>query len=137
MIPLKKIVPTIFIAVQIFIPAKGLTASRAVGLITSIEGDVSFVSDKERSADFGVDIYEGDILKTGRNSTLIIAYNDSCRQEQIGENSIVKVGSKQSVIKKGNPVKSELFDCEAPKVLLNNEDSHAKGGMIFRGKMTE
>jgi uncharacterized protein DUF4384 len=104
-----------------------------VAMITSIEGKVYFENTTDRQVDFGTDIFIGDMLKTDINSSLSLTFYNGCRQEIIDQQSLIQVGSNQSVLRNGSFKQVDVLDCEIPKAILQQADSHLKAGLVVRG----
>ncbi|MFK5985840.1 MAG: DUF4384 domain-containing protein [Pseudomonadota bacterium] len=104
-----------------------------VAMITSFDGKVNFENSTERQIDFGTDIFIGDILKTGINSNLLLTFYNGCRQETLDQQSLIQVGKKQSVLRSGQFKKIDILDCNIPKAVLQQSDSHLKAGLVIRG----
>ena len=103
-----------------------------VAMITSIEGKVYFENTTDRQIDFGTDIFIGDMLKTDINSSLSLTFYNGCRQEVINQQSLIQVGSNQSVLRNGSFKQVDILDCEIPKAILQKSDSHLKAGLVVR-----
>jgi len=104
-----------------------------VAILTHISGTVEISNSADREADFGVDIYEGDIISTAKEGTFTLTFYNGCRQEQVKKNSSIKVGMSSSSIIKGGFSNINTFDCEVPAPQLGMDDSHKKAGITFRG----
>ncbi|MFK5894377.1 MAG: DUF4384 domain-containing protein [Pseudomonadota bacterium] len=104
-----------------------------VAMITSIEGNVNFENTTDRQVDFGTDIFIGDMLKTGKDASLSLTFYNGCRQEIIAQQSLIQVGSNQSIIRNGSFKQVDVLDCEIPKAILQKADSHLKAGLVVRG----
>ncbi|MFK5985551.1 MAG: DUF4384 domain-containing protein [Pseudomonadota bacterium] len=104
-----------------------------VAMLTYISGKVEIINSEDREADFGVDVYTGDIITTSKNASFMLTFYDGCRQESVNGNSTIKVGKHRSSIIKGRFTKVDKFDCEIPRAELAENDSYKKAGINFRG----
>jgi len=109
------------------------SAKNIVGIIASVDGNVTIASVHHKRIDFGDDLIEKDRVKIGANSSLMITYYDGCKQEYFDENSEIEIGEKGSTIIYGKIQKSEYFDCVVPEVVLNERDSSKRATYHFRG----
>lgn len=108
-------------------------ASEPVAMVTEFTGEIQVSNAPEPVIDFGSDIYAGSVLKLGKGASLVLTFYNGCRQEWLGENSVVEVGEAESKFKQGKLVKAEAFECEIPEVQLAQADSHLKAGYTVRG----
>ena len=122
----------IFVFSLIFLYPFPSVASKRVGMITNVEGSVLFKNRQDSTVDFGSDVYQGDELIIQENANLTVTYYSGCRQDEVGENSIVEIGLTQSIVKKGSIISSEIVNCEVPKIILDSNVSHLKGGVVVR-----
>lgn len=104
-----------------------------VAMITSLEGKVSFQNKTDREIDFGTDIFIGDLIKTDKNSTISLTFYDGCRQEILGQQSLMQVGESKSSIRSGKFKKIKALDCKIPNAILGSNDSNLKAGLVVRG----
>ena len=101
-------------------------------MITNIEGNVVFKNRQDSIPDFGSVVFQGDELDVRENATLTITYYSGCRQDEIGNNSLVRIDPTKSIIERGNLIRSEIVKCEVPQIVLDSDTSHSKGGLILR-----
>jgi len=120
-----------YISVLLIMAIQNVSAS-AVGIITSVEGNVTVVNENKRNLDFGDDAITANKIKTGKDSSLILTYYAGCRQEWYGPNTTIEIGVNKSKVIKGSLSKSENFDCEVPEVVLDEKDSFKKAAFHFR-----
>ena len=78
-----------YISVLLIMAIQNVSAS-AVGIITSVEGNVTVVNENNRNLDFGDDAITANKIKTGKDSSLILTYYAGCRQEWYGPNTTSK-----------------------------------------------
>ncbi len=128
---------TLFIILNLvlIIPLQSTLASAVddpVAMIISLQGNVAFENLNNRQIDFGTDIFIGDLIKTGSNSTIAITFYNGCRQEVVDQQSIIQVGRHKSIIHSGQFKQVEKLDCEIPKAILEAADSHLKAGLVIR-----
>ena len=132
MIGMKRSFTLIFMFSLIFLYPVPSVASKRVGMITNVEGNVLFKNRQDSTVDFGSDVFQGDELVVQENATLTVTYYSGCRQDEVGENSLVEIGLTQSIIKKGSIISSEIVNCEVPQIVLDSDVSHLKGGVVVR-----
>ncbi len=111
--------------------------SSPVGIISSVEGNVSIINKDKRAADFGDDIFYKDKIKVAENSSLVVTYYTGCQQEWFNENTLIEIGQNSSQLISGKIHKTEAFDCEVPEVVLSDKDSFKKATFHVRSMAAE
>ena len=129
----------IFLSIVIFLTCMSVNQTIAleiVGLINDMQGNV-ILDSEDKKADIGMDLHKGDVLIIDRDSSITITYYKSCRQETVGEKSIVEIGDEKSVFKHGKIKKYKIIDCGVSRVALGNEESDMMMGKIMISLPTE
>lgn len=105
-----------------------------VGMITSLEGRVTFTNKPEQEIDFGTDVFYRDKIKISKDSSVMITYYKGCRQEWYGEKTLIEAGKEHSNILAGKNLKHQTYECETPEIIMSGQNSFKKAAFHFRGE---
>lgn len=130
---IKQILLSVFITMAVFANsyAAGLFDT-PVAMISDMRGKVRFENTTDREADFGTDIFIGDMIKTGNHAFVSLTFYNGCRQEKLAPNSLIQVGQNKSILKQGKFETIKQLDCQIPEAVLSETDSHLKAGLVLR-----
>lgn len=104
----------------------------AIGIVQAAT-PVAIVEDiqaKDAGISFMDYVHAGQVIKLGKQETLILGYLESCRRETI-TGGTVTIGTMQSKISKGQLMREDV-ECDGGQARLSGQQAGTSGALAFR-----